>query len=112
MTAEDHFVRVMIKLSDETSGDDGEVERLLDLEPQLESLVKRDGLGEVDGNEFGEGYFTWFIYGLDADRIFSSLLPSLLEIPMLPGSHVILRRGAPGTPEQAVLLSPRSETVS
>jgi len=112
MTAKDHLVRVMIKLSDGESGDEEEIARLLDLAPEIESVVKRQGLGELDGNEFGEGYFTWFIYGPDADQLFSGLLPSLLQMPMPPGSRVILRRGDLGTPEQMISLSPTDGTVS
>jgi hypothetical protein len=112
VTANDHLVRVMVKLSDEHSGDHDEIERLLDIEPQIELLVEQNGLGELDGNEIGEGYFTWFIYGPDADRIFSSLLPTLLNIPMPPGSHLIVRRGAPGALEQTIPLNLTQNSVS
>ncbi|MFE6361655.1 hypothetical protein ACFVP3_16900 [Streptomyces sp. NPDC057806] len=49
-------------------------------------------VGEVDGNEFGEGEAVVYAYGPDADALFKVMEPTLRGLPFRP-AHIVLRRG-------------------
>src|SRR4029077_1964134 len=43
------------------------------IEDELEGEIDRAGVGEMDGNEIGEGECTLFMYGPDADKLFAAI---------------------------------------
>lgn len=73
------------------------------LEERLEKAIVEGDAGEFDGDEFGENKCVLFMYGPDADRLFSVIQPTLADAPVASGGYAILRYGAaddPGAPEK------------
>jgi hypothetical protein len=56
--------------------------------------------GEFDGNEFGEGGCTFYMYGPDADELFKAIEPTLRNSPLSAGGHAMKRYG-PATDRKA-----------
>lgn len=52
---------------------------------------KKAGVGEVDGNEFGEGEAGLYAYGKGAEALFTVMEPTLRRLPFRP-AHVVLRQ--------------------
>jgi hypothetical protein len=77
---------------------------LADLEDQLIAAIDRLGLGEFDGNEFAEDgtSATFYMYGPDAERLFSGIEPVLRIDPRCRNALVEIRRGPPGSAVRAV----------
>jgi len=67
----DQAVIVHVPLSDRANGTQEEFAHLTALEEKMEEAIATAGVGEFDGNEFGQGDFTYFMYGPDADRLFA-----------------------------------------
>jgi hypothetical protein len=95
---------IKIPLRLEMANADDHNKRLYDLEDRLNAAVKESGAGEYDGNEIGEGFFTVFIYGPSAERLFLVVLPILKEFRPPTGSYLIKRYGKPGSKEDRVAL--------
>ncbi len=74
------------------------------LEDRLSARIRRDALGEFDGNEFGPTETVLFMYGPDAERLFAGIEPILREYPLCHGARVVIRRGAPGSEQREVKL--------
>lgn len=72
-------------------------EELADLEDALSSLLNQAGVGEFDGNEIGPNETTLFLYGPDADVLFSVVRETLRQNALCERARVILRYGAPGS---------------
>jgi hypothetical protein len=77
---------------------------LLTIEDRLIEVIEREGLGEFDGNEIGPTETTLFIYGPDAELLFSGIEQTLRDYPLCQGAHVVIRRGGPGSEERVVRL--------
>jgi hypothetical protein len=77
---------------------------LTTLEDRLTQLIKRDALGEYDGNEIGPTETTLYMYGPDAERLFAGIEKSLREYPLCRKSRVVIRRGGPSAAEREVRL--------
>ena len=75
--AEEQALIITIPLHSGKMGGVEERKRLFALEDQLSAAIKESGAGEYDGNEFGEGVFTIYIYGPSAERLFSVVRPIL-----------------------------------
>lgn len=75
---------------------------------QLENLltqeIERQGLGEFDGDEWGQGELTLFMYGPDCERLFAGIEPVLRGHPLCAGGYAVLRRADPTIPERVVHL--------
>src|SRR5262245_45564362 len=67
------------------------------LEDQLRPLLQQTGVGDYDGNEFGPGEVTLFMYGPDAEALFRVIEPVLLAYPLCQNARVIIRPGGPRT---------------
>jgi hypothetical protein len=91
---------VLIRLDASYSPDD-----LEDLEDALSLLVKERGVGEFDGNEIGPTETTLFLYGPDADALFSVIQETLRQSTLSRGARVILRYGEPGSTQKELLLA-------
>ncbi|MCU1308474.1 MAG: hypothetical protein JWN45_3169 [Acidobacteriaceae bacterium] len=77
---------------------------LATLEDQLIEVLKRDSLGELDGNETGPTETVLFLYGKDAEKMFSAIEPTLRDYPLCKGARVVLRQGSPGSPQREIRL--------
>ena len=85
-----------IRLSDDRFGSAKEREAISDLGDGFRSLVDEAGIGEFDGDEFGQGWGVLYLYGADADAIANAITPRLLAFGCPPGSYLIRRYGEPG----------------
>lgn len=86
-------------------GERDELAHLFELEDRLLEAVERSGAGEYDGNDTGEGFFTFYMYGSSADRLFDVVAPLLAGFPLPHGSYALKRYGDHGAPEQLIALS-------
>lgn len=77
---------------------------LATIEDRLIKVIKREQLGEFDGNETGPDEATLYMYGPDAERLFAGIESILRDYPLCHGARVEIRRGAPGTPVREVRL--------
>lgn len=93
-----HCVRVVLKLAG--GGLPEEVAAIRRLENRMQALVRQHGTGEYDGDDFGDGRCTLYLYGPDADRLYQSICEPLVTSPMSFGGHVIKRYGEPGEGEE------------
>jgi hypothetical protein len=85
-------------------GDKKERARILELEHQLSQAIERSSTGEVDGDEFGGGTCTIYMYGPSAEELFSVTWPILTAFRAPSGSYVIKRRGRSDTPGDRISL--------
>jgi hypothetical protein len=98
-------VIIHVPLSDGANGTREEFVHLTALEEKMEEAITEVGAGELDGNEFGQGDFTYFMYGTDADRLFSVVEPILRRDSQTKKGHAIVRYGPPGSEQRRVELS-------
>lgn len=79
---------------------------LYSLEEQLEEAIAQSSSGELDGNEMAadgsEG--TLYLYGPNADSLFSSIRPVLEACPFMAGAQATLRYGPPEETTKEVLV--------
>lgn len=98
-------VIVHVSLSDGKNGTKEEINHLLEFEEKLEARILEVGVGEIDGNEFGQGDFTYFMYGRDADQLFAAIEPLLRNDLLAQKVRVVVRYGGPGTAQREVEIS-------
>ena len=79
-------------------------QRIHDLEDRMEASIKRSAAGEVDGDEYGDGYCTIYMYGPSADALFRAIEDALRNYPAHAGSYVLKRYGKPGAKQDRVPL--------
>lgn len=89
----EHAVIVHLRLSDDQFGAESEREAIFYLEDLLVDAIDNAGLGEFDGNEFGGGECTLYMYGRDADRMFNAISPILASTRLSRGGHAVKRYG-------------------
>lgn len=80
-------------LSDDEFGTEDEREAIYLLSDRLEDAIERHQAGEFDGNEFGGGGCVLFMYGPDADALFSAIEPIVRLSPLTRDGHAIKRYG-------------------
>ncbi len=97
-------VLVRIRLSNNRCGDRRDEWSIAGLDEKLRHAVETSGVGEVDGHEWGGGYFTSYLYGPDADRLFEAVSLAVLQYPAPAGSYVVKRYGGVGAVMQVVRL--------
>ena len=108
--AEEQAVILAIPFQSGKEGSPEERKRLFALEDELSAAIKESGAGEYDGNEFGEGVFTMYIYGPSAERLFSVVRPILKKFRPPAGSYLVKRYGKPGSKQDRVAID--RDTVS
>lgn len=87
-----------------------DLSRLFALEDKLEKAILRAKAGEYDGNEIAvdgsDGFL--YMYGPDADRLFTVIKPVLENTPFMKGAQVKKRYGPPqgNSRETNVTISP------
>jgi hypothetical protein len=71
---------------------------LFELQDRLDRAIKLARVGEFDGNEVATDLsdVTLYMYGPDADRLFSAVRPVLESTDFLRGAVATLRFGPPG----------------
>lgn len=92
----EHCVQIVLKLSDDKYGASQERDTIYEFEDALEKAIEAAKAGEFDGNEFGGGTCTLFMYGPDADKLFNSIRPVIeAHASLTAGGHAIKRYGPP-----------------
>jgi hypothetical protein len=99
---EEHAVIVTLKLSDAAFGDARERDAIHALTDRLDAAIRAAGAGEFDGDEFGDGVCTLYMYGPDADRLFDAIAPELRGSPLTRGGSATRRYGAASNPSARV----------
>ncbi len=105
MTAEEQALIVKIPLQSGDFGDTEERQHIAALEDQLSAAIKESSSGEFDGNEFGNGICTLYLYGGSAEQMLSVVQPILKNFQLPPGSYVIKRYGKPGSKQDRLVLN-------
>jgi hypothetical protein len=94
----EHAVLIQLRLSDHKFGTSEERESIHALSDELEAVIQAQRQGEFDGDEFGGGICTLYMYGPDADSLFTAIEPLLRKSPLTKGASVIKRYGAAADP--------------
>jgi hypothetical protein len=94
-------VVVHIPLSNDEFGTEQEQEAAFALEEELEEAVSASGVGEFDGNELGGGECVFFMYGPNADLLYSLVQPILRVRPIAARGYAIKRYGDADDPDAA-----------
>ena len=94
-------------------GDDfpppGGVEAMHELQHELDAVLEAANAGEVDGDEFGGGECTIYIYGPNADAIWAAIEPVLAQKTLFPGAFAIKQYDEDGDREERIQLTPGSD---
>ena len=94
-----HAVFVHLELTKDRFGGDDEVRAIHILGDRLDSAIEAAGTGEFDGDDFGDWQSTLYMYGPDADALFSTIEPILRSSACTRGGFVIKRYGKASDPE-------------
>lgn len=89
---------VHLELSDDEFGTREEREAIHRLTSELERAIESADAGEFDGDEFGAGACTLYMYGSDADRLFAAVESALRASPLARGGYAIKRYGEAADP--------------
>lgn len=98
--AEDHAVIIRLSLSDNRHGTADERVAIHVLTDELDRVIREAGVGEYDGDEFGDGNCSLYLYGPDADALRGAVMPALRAFPGSAGA-TITRRYGPANDQQA-----------
>jgi hypothetical protein len=102
--AEEQAVILKVKLASGQMGTDEERQRIHDLEGQLSAAINRSAVGQFDGDEYGDGYCTIYMYGPSAEALFGAIKPALKGFHAHPGSYALKRYGKPGSRQDRIPL--------
>jgi len=94
----EHAVIAHLELSDDEFGASDERETIHELSSQLEQSITEANVGEFDGDEFGAGECTLYMYGRNADELFAAVEKQLRASPHATGGFVIKRYGSADDP--------------
>jgi hypothetical protein len=103
----EHAVIAHLLLPEDSVGSGREREAVADLADELQRAIEELGVGEFDGEEFGERRCVLYMYGRDADQLFEVAEPILKAASLARGGFVIKRYGDardPGAVEAKVYL--------
>ena len=98
----EHCVRVTFDLGAPGFGAAAERDAVHAFADLLAAAIETAGVGEFDGDEFGGGECSLFMYGPDADRLFAVVHPLLAAWPVAQRGVAVRRYGPAGAPEQRV----------
>ena len=99
MKPPEHAVIVSLVLSNEEFGEAAERDAIHALTDRMDAAIRAAGAGEFDGDEFGDGSCTLYMYGPDADRLFAAVEPLLRGSSLVTGGHAIKRYGPAADPQ-------------
>ena len=88
-------VLIRLPLSDDEFGVEGERAAIHALATDIAAAIAESGTGEYDGDEFGDGQCTLYLYGPDADRLWSAVEGPVREAEVSRGARVTKRYGGP-----------------
>jgi len=88
-------VRVCFSLEDAGFGTSSQRNSIHRFTDRLEIALAETGIAWYDGDEFGEGECTLFMYGSNPEAVYEAALPTLRKASFLSGAKVELC--APGT---------------
>lgn len=108
----EHCIQVFIPLSDHLYGTSEERERIIELEDEISDAVDAKNLGEFDGDEFGDGLCTLYLYGKDADELYSGIEPVLKKSPLCAEASIYKRYGDAADPSAKEFTFKLNETGS
>jgi hypothetical protein len=94
----EHAVIAHLALSDDEFGSAEERDSIHELSTELERCIRDAGVGECDGDEIGGGECTLYMYGTDADLLFSAVERRLRAFAQAKGGFIIKRYGAASDP--------------
>ena len=77
---------------------------LATLEERLVEALSAAGVGEYDGHEIGPEEATIYMYGADAEALYSAVEPILHASPLCRNARVEVRLGGPGAPQRELRL--------
>jgi hypothetical protein len=95
----EHAVIAHLILPEDSFGSGREREAVADLADKLQRAIEERGVGEFDGEEFGEGRCVLYMYGRDADQLFEVAEPILKAASLAHGSFAIKRYGDARDPD-------------
>jgi hypothetical protein len=102
IAGEEQALIATIKLRSGQMGNDEDRRRIVALEDQLSHAIKNTAAGEFDGDEYGGGVCTIYMYGPTAERLFAVAMPILNKFHAPAGSYVTKRYGKPGSKQDRV----------
>jgi hypothetical protein len=73
------------------------------LEDLLIEQIEPDGIGNLDGHETGPTETTIYLYGNNAEEIFSKVKSVLVSYPLCQNSRAVVRRGGPGSDQREIM---------
>jgi hypothetical protein len=103
-TEEQAFIATL-KLGSGDMGTPEERQRISALEEQISAAIDEADAGEFDGNEYGGGACTLYMYGPSAEQLFTIVFPILKTFRPAAGSYVVKRYGKPGAQKERIALS-------
>jgi hypothetical protein len=68
---------------------------VFDLEEALSAAIADNRAGEFDGNEVGDGQAILYMYGPDADALYSAIVPVVRTAEIAVDGVVVRRYGPP-----------------
>ncbi|PYX33723.1 MAG: hypothetical protein DMG80_04980 [Acidobacteria bacterium] len=95
---------VTIRLYSGGMGDREERGRIIALEHELSAAIENASAGEFDGDEYGGGICTMYMYGPSAERLLAVTSPILKDFHAPSGSYVIKRCGSAAEDERRIPL--------
>ena len=88
----EHALILTLGLNGSGLPSDEDVRAVRALEREVELAIAVDDVGELDGDEFGAGQVTIYLYGHDADRMLASIEGIVRRFPS-PSRSAYLRYG-------------------
>lgn len=95
----EHAIILHIALSDQKLGSMNDRLAISRLEDEISSALEASNFGELDGDEYGDGECIIYIYGPDADILFSLIVPLLASGPDAYKGYAIKRYGEADDPQ-------------
>ncbi|MDM4719571.1 hypothetical protein QTQ03_08195 [Micromonospora sp. WMMA1363] len=89
----EHAVIVEVPLSGEGFGEPAERDEIRRISREIDAKLAQGTFGELDGDEFGGGSATLYLYGPSADELFDAVLPILAGALSGRRATVTLRYG-------------------
>ena len=86
------------------TGEPGRAQDLEDVEARLVPLVQARGLGRYAGHRDGEDGTVLYLYGPNAEAIYTAVEDVLRDSPLTRHARVVLREGPPGAATREIRL--------
>ena len=97
-------VKISIPLKGGETVSEKDVLGMKELGALMASSIEKNAVGEYDGDEFGGGVCTHYLYGPDADAIYRVISNAISNAPLAKGASIIVRYGPPGSKENTYII--------